>query len=1002
MKKEVKVLLVVLLMFVSNIGWAQQAKITGTVKDQDGNELPGVTIVVKGTTSGTVSDNDGNFSLNAAKGSVLVFSFVGMNSQEIQIENQSEVDVVLEEESVGIEEVVAIGYGTMKKSDVTGAMVSISEEKIKSIPAIDPAMAMQGRAAGVQVMNNSHQPGGNVSVKIRGTNSINANNEPLYVVDGFPLTGGLRYINPNDIVSMEILKDASATAIYGSRGANGVVLIGTKKGKAGKLNVNFNTSSKVSYLSKEIEMLNASEFRMLMNEAYSNQNMLDGGNRELPYTNEEVSNPQNDINWQKEATQAAFSHNHNLDISGGSDQTIYSFSLGYKDEQGIVKTSDWKQISTRINLESQLSERIRMGISMNYNNIDNGLVETDHGGNSIPRAMLESFPDVPIYDENGDWSVGDNEGYATPTALIEGIHNTRITDKLLGNLFATIDLGKGFTFKTTYGRELESSKQDKFTSKKLLSQAHTSSSAYVSSNKISSWQNENYLTYEKTVRGHSFNGLLGLTWSYYSSEYFDVSVKDFPTDAFLTNQLQAGEEIQNSTSGKEESKLNSYFGRLNYSYKGKYLFTGTLRSDGSSKFGINNKYALFPSLALGWRLTEEEFIKDLNTFSNLKLRLGYGVTGNQGIGNYRSLERLGTINSVLGNRRATGIANVQIENPDLKWEKTEQFNFGLDAGFFDNRLGLVVDFYKKTTKDLLLNAPIPSTTGFSNMMRNIGNVENKGVEFTLNSVNIDSKFKWYTNFNVSFNKNEVLQLANDGQDIFPVWFVNPVTIIREGEPLGSFWGLTRDGIYQNEAEVNSHLKNPGTTVPGDIKYKDLNNDGVIDSNDRSILGDNNPDFIYGLTNDFVYGPWSFIVQISGVQGMNVANLNPIVLEDRQTLTNSYKTLLNRWHGEGTGNNEIAMVRISSQLNISDRHIEDGSYLRFKNIALGYELPGSLTQKLHISSAKLTASLIDWFTITSYEGYDPEVSTSGGHANQGIEFSSYPNSKSVLFGLSINF
>lgn len=982
---------------------SQQLAISGRVVDANGEPLPGVTVVLKGTTQGTITEASGNFYLQAVPNdAILVFSFVGMKTLEIQVAGKSKIDVQMEEDAIGLDEVVAIGYGIQKKSDITGSLVSISEEELKSIPVVDPALAIQGRAAGVQVMNNSHQPGGNVSIKIRGTNSINANNEPLYVVDGFPLSGGLKYINPNDIISMEILKDASATAIYGSRGANGVVLISTKKGEAGKMQVSFNSSSKISYLSKKIEMLDAHEFRMMMNEAYENQNMLDGGNRALPYTADEVANPQNNIDWQEEATRAAFSHNHNLDVSGGTENLLYSASIGYRDEEGIVKTSDWQQISTRLSLESQLSSWVKFGINLNYNAIDNGLVETDHGGNSVPRAMLETFPDIPVYDENSDWTIGTNEGYASPTALIYGIHNTKETDKFLGNLFFTLDLGKGFTFKTTYGREIETAKQSKFTDKKLISQAHTSSSAYVSSYKIESWQNENYLTYQKTIDDHSFDALIGVTWSKYTYEYFDVTVRDFPTDAFLTNQLQAGEDLAATSSGKEESKLNSYFGRLNYSFKNKYLVTGTLRSDGSSKFGENNKYAMFPSLALGWRLSEEDFIQESDIFSNLKLRLGYGITGNQEIGSYRSLERLGTINGVLGNRRATGIANVQIANADLKWERTEQYNVGLDFGFFKNRLDFVVDFYKKNTNDLLLQAPIPATTGFSTMLKNIGSVMNKGVEFTMNSVNIDKKFKWYTNLNVSFNKNEVIELANNGQDIFPIWFVNPVTIIREGESLGSFWGLTREGIYQNEEEIQAHLKNPGTTVPGDIKYKDLNNDQVIDSKDRSILGDNNPDFIYGLTNDFVYGPWSLTVQVSGVQGMQVANLNPIVLEDRQTLTNSYKSLLDRWHGEGTGNNEVAMVRISSQLNISDRHIEDGSYLRFKNIALGYNLPKSITQKLRISDAKLTVSLIDWFTITNYEGYDPEVSTMGGHASQGIEFSSYPNSKSFLVGLNINF
>lgn len=974
--------------------------ISGKVTDENGEALPGASVVVRGTINGTTTNLEGNYKLNVPEGAVLAVSFVGYKTQEVVVGNRSVIDVQMKLDAEQLEEVVVVGYGTQKKSDVTGAVSSVSEEEIKAFPVLDASMALQGRAAGVQVMNNSHQPGGNVSIKIRGTNSINANNEPLYVVDGFPLNGQLRYINTNDIVSMEVLKDASATAIYGARGANGVVLITTKRGQSGKMEVNFSSTSKISYPSKKIPVLNAHEFRLLKNEAFENQNKIDGGNRPLPYTQDEVDNPEYDIDWHDETTRAAFSHYHDLGVSGGNDDIIYSASIGYKDEQGIIKTSDWKQVSTRISLESRLGKRIRLGVNLNHNSVNNGTVETDHGGNSISRSIFESFPDIPIYNDEGGWTVGNEYQYLTPTALLEGFHQQTLYDKFLNNAFATIDLGKGWKFKTTYGRELQIEKYDRYIDERT--QFSAGGLARVSHTKRSSWQNENYLTYEKSLGEHTINGLAGITWSKYTLESFGTSVRGFPTDAFLTNQLSAAENLVSSTSDKQESKINSYFGRINYSYKDKYLLTGTLRFDGSSKFGTNNKYASFPSLAFGWRLGEEDFIKSINSVSNLKLRIGYGITGNQDIGNYRSSERLGSVTSVLGNRRAIGITNVQAANPDLKWEKSEQFNAGIDLGLFKNRLNVVLDIYKKVTKDLLMEAPIPATTGFSTVLKNIGSVSNQGVEFSLSSVNVDQKFKWNTDFNVSYNKNKVLKLADEGQDIFTISFVNPLTILREGLEIGSFWGLQRIGIYQNEDEVSSHLANPGTTMPGDIKYKDINNDGVIDSNDRSVLGDNNPDFIYGFTNDFSYGPWSLTVQISGVKGMEVMNLNYVTSEDRQSTTNSFRNLLNRWHGEGTGNNQVAMVRISSQLNISDYHVEDGSYLRFKNISLGYDLPQSLIERLRVSSARISASLVDWITITDYSGYDPEVSTYGGHGRQGIEFSSYPNNKSILMSLNINF
>ncbi len=983
---------------------ARFEEITGTVTDKGGKPLQGVSVMVKGTKKGTTTDVDGKFRINAPGTATLIFSMTSYLSQEVPVNNRSVIDVTLEQTAQQLKdvEVVAIGYNNLRKSDLTGSIAVVSTEKIQSVPMVQASQLIQGRVAGVQVMNNSHQPGGSVAISIRGTNSINASNEPMYVIDGYPILSGLPFINPSDIVSIEVLKDASATAIYGSRAANGVVIIQTRQGKKGVLSVSFESRIKVVSRSKKIPMLNAHEFRMLMNEATVNQNAIDGRNRALPYTQDEVDHPKYDVDWQDETFRTAIGNDQSISVSGGSDKTTYAASLSYLNEPGIFKTNMWNQIGTRMVLESQMSKSLKMGVNISYNHVNNGQVETDNGNNSVPRAILESFPDRPPYDSTGNYMVADNDNYANPTALLYGIHQKAITSKFVGTTFGELQILKGLKFKATYTLDIQASKYDRYIDKGVSSPGlPPPQNATIITTGANTWLNEDYLNYDRQMGYHGMNVLLGASWMGATGDEFDATVTGFPTDAYLTNQLQAATTVNSVVTSKEHSTQNSFFGRVNYNYKRIYFLTGTFRADGSSRFGKGNKYGYFPSGAFAWRLSEEPFIKKLNIFSNLKLRTSYGATGNQTFGNYLSLERLGNATTFLGNTRLAGIANVQIANPNLKWERTNEFDMGFDIGILKDRLNFVIDYYHKVTKDLLLNAPIPETTGFSTQLKNIGSIQNNGFEFALNSVNLDGKLRWTTDLNFSINKNKVLSLVNNNQDIFITSFVNPLNIVRVGEPLGSFWGLIRVGVFQNQDEINAYLKNPGKTRPGDLKYADLNKDGAIDAKDRTILGNNNPKYIFGMINTLSYGPWEFVSEIYGVQKVTVMNLNPVVLEDRQTETNSYKTLLNRWHGEGTSNT-IAAVRINSNLNISNRHAQDGSYVRFRNISLGYHLPSSLLSKVKISGATISISAIDFFTITNYEGYDPEVSTYGGHANQGIEFSSYPASKSLVATLRINF
>jgi TonB-linked SusC/RagA family outer membrane protein len=983
------------------------AAVTGTVSDAAGKPLQGVTVIEKGTRNGTTTNVEGRFRINVRGAApVLVFSMSSYLPREVPVSGRSVVDVTLEQTAQQLKdvEIVAVGYNSQKKTDLTGSIAIVGKEKIQSVPMVISTQLLQGRVAGVQVMNNSHQPGGSVSLKIRGTNSINASNEPMYVIDGYPILSGLPFINPADIVSMEVLKDASATAIYGSRASNGVVIIQTRQGRKGRMEVSFESRIKANTRQRKIPMLNAHEFRMLMNEATTNQNAIDGHNRPLPYTQDEVDHPAVDIDWQDYAFRTGVGTSQSLSISGGSEKTTYSATMTYLNEPGIFKTNQWNQVGSRAVIESQVSNRLKLGMNISYNFVNIGQIETDNGNNSVPRAILESFPDRPIFDSTtGNYMVADNDNYANPAALLYGIHQKNITTKFVGTAFGELQLLPGLKFKATFTQDLENTKYDKYIDKTVSSPGlDPAQTAIVSTSGARTWLNEDWLNYDKQIGRHALNLLLGASWMGATGEGFGATVNGFPTDAYLTNQLQAGTTVVGVNSTKEQSSQNSFFGRVTYNYAHKYFFTGTFRADGSSRFGKDHKYGYFPSAAVAWRLSEENFIKDLHAFSNLKFRASYGATGNQTFGNYLSLERLGNTTTFLGDTRLPGIASVQIANPDLRWERTNQMDVGFDIGVLHDRLTFVVDYYRKKTIDLLLNAPIPETTGFSTELMNIGSVQNTGFEFSVSSVNIQrEKLRWSTDFNFSFNRNKVLALANNNQDIFLTSFVNPLNIVRVGQPLGSFWGLRRIGVFQDQQEINGYLANPGSTRPGDLKYADINGDRVIDSKDRMILGNNTPRFIYGMSNNISFGAFDFISEIYGVQGVTVMNLNPIVLEDRQTETNSYKTLLNRWHGPGTSNT-VAAVRINSNLNISNRHAQNGSYLRVRNISFAYHLSNALLSRIKVNGATLTASAIDWFTITKYEGYDPEVSTYGGHANQGIEFSSYPSSKSLLLSLRINF
>lgn len=970
--------------------------ITGTVTDENGAPIPGATVLIEGTTTGTATDIDGNFSLDAEEGAVLLISFIGYESQRITVGTQTDFSITLLEDQSSLEEVVVVGYGTQKKADITGSVGIVDSELIHSRPLTNAADALQGRIPGVQVMNNSAAPGGNFSIRIRGSNSISATNEPLYVVDGIIGVGGLQFINPNDIASIEVLKDASATSIYGARGANGVVLISTKRGKVGKPQITYDSQFGFSKMARKIPMLNASQYMQMENEAYLYSGLTP------QFTQEQIQNPEFDTDWQDEATRIAFRQNHQIGAYGGTKQSKYGISIGYLDEEGIMLNSNLERANIRINLDNNLSDKLVLGTSLTINHSKDRRIDTDNGGLNASRAMLEMFPFLPVKYEDGTYSNSADhpggEGTDNPVAILNEIEDYFTITRTLGNLFLEYEVIKDLKVRISGGADINYESRNYYSPRTLRRTRNTRGLAIRSNTREVSWQNENTINYQKLLNErHDINAMVGITWQQFRHENFGAFTRGLNDDFFKFNNLGIGDTPQPPTSNTFEWALNSYLGRINYILDKKYLFTVSARMDGSSKFGESNKYGFFPSGAFAWRVSDEGFMEGQEIISDLKLRTSYGITGNQEIGVFNSISSLATYTYIVDGQRTIGLGPGRIPNPDLRWEKTSQGNVGLDIGLVNNRLSLTVDAYYKQTNDLLLNAPLPYTTGYESIFRNIGRVENRGIEFMISSVNVDGDFQWTTDANISFNDNEVLELGSEGDDIFPgPGFVTQTNILRVGQPIGSLWGWTRLGIFQNQEDVVSHGAQPNAR-PGDIKYLDLNEDGVIDSQDQSIIGNTAPKYNFGFINTFIYKNFDLIIEIQGVQGNNVMNLNPIVLEDRQTQANSYATLLDRWTPENPSNS-IARVRKNSDLRLSTRHVEDGSFVRGRNISLGYNF--NLQGKEWINTLKVFASAQNFFLISDYGGYDPEVSTYGGNFGQGIEFSSYPTPRTFTMGLSV--
>lgn len=1012
----------------NTVFYAKDVIIKGTVKSEGGGLLQGVAVSVKGTNISTGTNATGAFQISVPEGSTLVFTYVGYVTQSVSIANKTEINVIMamDFDKYKIDEVVVVGYGTQKKRDVTGSVGSVAMKDIENIPITRADQILQGRVSGVQVTQTNSEPGGNVSIRIRGTNSITAGNEPLFVIDGFPGAGDLNSINPNDIESIDVLKDASATAIYGSRGANGVVIITTKKGKAGQTSINFEAFTGLQNVSKTYDMMNATEYANYLNEVVSLTNAETGSTRAPAYSAAQIATLGEGTNWQDALLRTAPISSYQLSISGGNTDTQHSLSLNYLMQNGVVLNSGFQRGNIRYSLDKKISEKIKMGFNTQISRTDEDRALVNTAGGSAGGVILDALrfnPAIPVRDpltgqftqRNGPAPYADNN-MGNPVAYSETVVNKFANLRSLMNIFGEYEFIKGLKLRVNGGVDLNYQTRDFYLPSDIF--APTAPAGGTSTRSAAnrySWINENFLTYDKTFnKNHVLNLLAGTSVQQFDNTNFSANNSNFFTDILGADNIGIGSVVQPPSSGRSRRSLASYFGRANYSLMEKYLFTFTMRADGSSAFGDNNKWGYFPSAAVAWRVIEEDFMKNQSIVSDLKLRTSYGITGNQEIDPYSSLGRYSSNGYTTGSTRLIGIAPNNISNPDLSWESTASLDIGIDAGFLQNRITVTADYYHKQTSNLLLQVAIPRSTGYATTLINAGGVENKGIELGLNTVNVDGKnFQWNTNANISFNRNKVTDLNGENQrfvgamsaSIFPG--ANPgSSILRVGEPIGSFYGYTFQGIWQTPAEIAaSGIINTNNAIrPGDPKYADMNDDKIINGLDRSIIGKAQPDFIYGLTNNFSYKGFNLNIFLQGVQGVEVLNLNRYEIESGILNTNKLQSVTNRWTGPETSNTiPKANSVLRRSTGVTSDVVEDASFLRIKTVSLAYKIPVFKSMMKTVKSANIYVTAQNLYTFTKYTGFDPEVNSFGdSNLSLNTDYNAYPNVRTFIVGLKVGF
>lgn len=1007
---------------------AQGVTVTGTVTDESGETVPGATVLLKGTSTGTVTDIEGNYSLsvNDVNNDVLVISFIGYQTMEVPVAGQTALDVIMRTDVTELEEIVVVGYGVQKKKVVTGAIASVSAEEISSTPALRVEQALQGRTAGVQVTNLSGQPGEAPTVLIRGAGTT-GNSEPLYVVDGL-VVGGIDFLNPGDIESIDVLKDAASAAIYGARAANGVVLITTKSGEEGKLNVTYEGYFAVQNVANTIDMLNAEDYRMMQNEGARNAGLTEPFDLSVPATH--------NTNWQDELFQDNTPmSNHQISVMGGNTKSTFSASISKFSQQGIIggEKSQFDRYTARINTSHKVNKIFNFGNNLTYSHIIRRGIGSNQSFNGPFSSAVNLDPLTPVFetdpnilsqspysdqpvvtDENGNvYGISTNIGaeVVNPLALIENTFSETRVDKLVGNIFGELEPIKGLKLKTSLGTDLAFVLDDGHIPIYYLNgaQSRDVSSVNKGIERYFTWQFENTATYTKRINDHNFSVLAGMTaqeTNYENLTGFNAGVPTSDPENVYLNL--ATDTVDQSSGGAWEEALFSLFGRVTYDFKDKYSFTAILRRDGSSKFGPNNRYGIFPSFGAAWVASDEEFLSDLGPINFLKLRASWGINGNQNIDNFQFVSRINQGRGyIIGGQTLVGSSPLTVANLDIQWEESEQLDIAVDFGLFDDRFTATLDYYVKTTNKLLEVIPIPGHVGNSPSVANVGSVQNRGFEFALNYRNSAGDLNYRLGLNGAYNQNEMTKIGNeDGFLQGASWAVaGPVTRAEEGLPIGYFWGYKTDGIFQNQAEIFAHIDNEGfplqpNAVPGDVKFVDVNGDGVIDEDDRTMIGNPTPVWTTGFTASADYKAFDFSVFFQGAFGNDV--FNGISRRDLR-YTNLPQSSLDRWTGEGTSTEvpRFTWVDTNNNNRISDLYIEDGSYVRVKNVQIGYNIPKEVLSKIGASRWRFYISAENLFTITGYSGADPEIGAMSSF-DIGIDRAVYPQARTYRVGTILTF
>lgn len=1021
--------------------YAQEASVKGVVLDETDTPLIGATIQVKGTSTGAITDIDGNFTLKTKKGNTLAISYIGYKTQEIKYTGQSSINIKMVPDNQSLEEVVVVGYGAMKRSDLTGSVSSVSMKDIEGFQSSSIAGALGGQVAGVQITSTDGTPGAGFSINIRGVGTLTGDSSPLYIVDGFEVES-IDHIANSDIESMEILKDASSSAIYGARAANGVVLISTKSGKVGRPIVSYNGSASYRNISKKLDVLSPYEFVKLQGEVneqylgtYYKEGMDEEGN---PYRYQSLNDYIGDkgVDWQDQTFNSTWSQDHNFSVTGGNNDTKYTASFSRYIENGIFKNSGFDKTTAKVRFNQKITKNITLDATINYaqTNRKGSGTSADAGRFNMLAQILsarptpgwkmtiEEFLDAAIDPEMLE--TGESLAQVNPVKQAESVTNDKRSELWSGNASLTWQIIKGLTFKTAGTYNTTNNRTDVFYKNGSKEAYRNGESPYgrTQMGRDVRWTNYNNLTWKQKIKKHQYDVMLGHEVAYRSTEYLLGEAMDFPFDNLGNNNLGLGSTPSKVESNYSDKMLLSFFARGNYNYDNRYLLTATIRADGSTVFSNKNKWGYFPSFSAAWRVSEEAFMKDVRWISNLKVRIGWGTVGNDRISNYLSMDLYSSNKYGVGNNTVTVLTPKQLKNSNLKWEGSTTTNFGIDLGLFDNRLNVIADFFVKNTKDLLLEQSLAHVTGFGSQMQNIGKIQNKGIELSLNSTNIQTKdFTWQTNFNISFIKNTLKGLASGVESMyarsgFDSNFTAYDYIATVGQSLGLIYGYEFDGIYQSsdfnrtpsgqlvlKEGVTNNARYNGTLQPGVVKYKDQDGDGVITTNDRTVIGNAMPKWYGGITNTLNFKGIDFGFMFQFNYGNNIYNATRIyATQSRSGRRNMLAEVADRWSPTNASNKVPAYNGYITN-DVYSRFVEDGSFLRLKNLTLGYTLPHKWVRKFHASKLRIYGTAQNLFCVTKYSGYDPEVnSASNNPMTPGLDWGAYPKSRVFTFGIDLQF